>query len=244
MTQPIDMSEGVRSARRTRIEAPVTRLAGMNEIVPRFEFRIFGQGFDRIEQRIRKVALCESISESKEIYILNTGNQERNVKIHEGKLELKHLIERVNGLERWKPAGIWAFPIERGAIPDNLFPVAALERTLLFRSSLTEKVTETEFLHHIAQAGSCRATLYRANVFKHRVRFTLEDCPVEIDRILINGAAIESIAIESQCAAQVLSVRSSLGLEQFENISYPLAISRILGIHPLPDAEGYEQRNQ
>ena len=121
-----------------------------------------------------------------------------------------------------------------------LFPVAALERTLPFPASLTEKVTEQEFLHHIAHVSSCRAPLYRANVFKHRVRFTLEDCPVEIDRILVNGAAIESIAIESQCAAQVLSVRSALGLEQFENISYPLAISRILGIRPLPDAEGYE----
>jgi hypothetical protein len=240
MIQPIDMSEGVRNARRTRIDAPATRLAVMNEMVPRFEFRIFGQDFNRIEQRIRKVALCESISESKEIYILNTGNCDHNVKIREGKLELKHLIERVNDLERWKPAGIWAFPIERRAIPDNLFPVAALERTSPFPGSLTAKVTKREFLHHIAQVNPCRAPLYRANVFKHRVRFTLEDCPVEIDRILVNGAAIESVAIESQCAAQVLSVRSALGLEQFENTSYPLAVSRILGIRPLPDAEGYE----
>jgi hypothetical protein len=54
MIQPIDMSEGVRNVRRTRIEASATRLAVMNEMVPRFEFRIFGQGFDRIEQRINQ----------------------------------------------------------------------------------------------------------------------------------------------------------------------------------------------
>jgi hypothetical protein len=184
------------------------------------------------------VAPCESIVESREIYILNSENSDRNVKIREGKLEFKRLIGRVNELERWKPTGSLEFPIERAAIPDSLFPVSALERTLSFPDSLTALVTEEEFLHHIAQDSLCGPRLYRANVFKRRSRFTLQDCPVEIDWILVNGAAIESIAIESRCAEQVLAVRSALGLEQFENVAYPLAISRILGIRALPDAKG------
>ncbi|MBA2660064.1 MAG: hypothetical protein H0U72_11190 [Nitrosospira sp.] len=240
IAQPIDMPANMRGARRAQIDAPASRSAEMDEIVPRFELRIFGQGFDTIEQRIRKVAPCESISESKEIYILDSRNCDHNVKIREGNLELKCLIERVNGLERWKPAGAWTFPIERRAIPDKLFPVAALERASFFPASLTGTVTEREFLHHIAQFSECSTRFFRANLFKRRSRFTLEDCPTEIDRILVNGAAVESIAIESRCAAQVLAVRSALGLEQFENIAYPLAISRILGLSPLPDEEDYE----
>jgi hypothetical protein len=240
IAQSLDISRTMRDAPRAQIDAPASRSTETDKIVPRFEFRIFGQGFDTIDQRIRKVAPCESISESREIYILNTGNRDQNVKIRDGKLELKCLIERVNGLERWRPAGAWEFPIDRRAIPDNLFPVAALERALPFPASLTGTVTEREFLHHIAQFSERRAHFFRANLFKRRFRFTLEDCPTEIDRILINGAAIESIAIESRCAAQVLSVRSALGLEQFENIAYPLAISRILGLSPIPDKEDYE----
>lgn len=240
IAQPIDMPMDMRSAAHAPFDAPIVRLAAANEVVPRFEFRVFGQSFITIEQRIRKVAPCESIIESREIYILDSENSNRNVKIREGKLEFKRLIDRTNGLERWKPMGSLEFPIERAAIPDRLFPVAALERMVPFPASLTERVKEREFLHHIAQGSVSGARLCRANLFKRRSRFTLQDCPVEIDRILVNDAAIESIAIESQCAEQVLAVRSALGLEQCENVAYPLAISRILGIQPLPNAQDYE----
>lgn len=240
IAQIIDMPMDILGAGNAPLDAPVFRLAAANEIVPRFEFRIFGHDFNTLEQRIRKVAPCESINESREIYILSDENSDRNVKIREGKLEFKRLIDRINGLERWKPTGSLGFPIERAAIPDSLFPVSALERTLAFPDSLTAMVTEKEFLHHIAQDSLCGPRLYRANVFKHRSRFTFQDCPVEIDWILVNGAVIESIAIESQFAERVLAVRSALGLEQLENVAYPLAISRILGIRPLPDAKGYE----
>jgi hypothetical protein len=238
IAQIMDMPMDILDAGNAPLDAPVFRLAAANEIVPRFEFRIFGHDFITLQRRIRKVAPCESIVESREIYILNSENSDRNVKIREGKLEFKRLIDRISGLERWKPTGSLEFPIERAAIPDSLFPVSALERTLPFPDSLTALVTEEEFLHHIAQDSLCGPRLYRANVFKRRSRFTLQDCPVEIDWILVNGAAIESIAIESQCAEQVLAVRSALGLEQFENVAYPLAISRILGIRALPDAKG------
>ncbi len=208
----------------------------MDEIVPRFEFRVFGQGFDVAGHRIREMASCESSSESKEIYLLNDEDCDHNVKIRGGKLELKCLIERSGALERWKPAGEWSFPIDLGAIPDKLFPIAALERVSPFPAALTER----ELLNHVAQASERNAPLYRANIFKRRFRFTLQDCPVEIDRVLVNGAAIESIAIESQHAEQVLATRSALGLEQFENVAYPRAISRIMGIRPMPDEEDYE----
>lgn len=98
-------------------------------------------------------------------------------------------------------------------------------------------LTEKELLNHVAQGS---VPLHRANLFKRRFRFTIQDCPAEIDQVLVNGAAIESIAIESEHAEQVLALRSALGLEAFENVAYPLAISRIMGIRPLPDEGNYE----
>lgn len=208
----------------------------MNEIVPRFEFRVFGHGFDTIERRIREMAPCESINESREIYLLDNEDCDHNVKIRGSRLEFKCLLERAGGLERWEPAGAWVFPVDLGTIPGRLFPVAALAQVSPFPAALTQR----ELLNHIAPVSERSGPLYRANIFKRRFRFTLQDCPVEIDRILVNGAAIESIAIESAQADQVLAVRSALAMEQFENVAYPLAISRIMGIRPLPDEEDYE----
>jgi hypothetical protein len=206
----------------------------MDKTGPRFEFRVFGQDLDTIEQRIRDRASCESTSESREIYLIDNEDRDHNVKIREGKLELKCLIERVSGLERWKPAGEWTFPLALDTIPDKLFPAAsALYHISPFPASLSEK----ELLNHVAQGS---VPLRRANLFKRRFRFTIQDCPAEIDQIRVNGAAIKSIAIESEHAEQVIALRSSLGLEAFENVAYPLAISRIMGIRPLPDEESYE----
>ena len=84
----------------------------MNEIVPRYEFRLFGTCLGMAEQRLRALAPCESISESREVYLLDGDRvHEMNVKIRRGKLELKRLIDRHRGLERWRPAGQWAFPV-------------------------------------------------------------------------------------------------------------------------------------
>lgn len=97
----------------------------MDKAEPRFEFRVFGQDLDTIGQRIRGMAPCESIGESREIYLIDNEDHDHNVKIREGKLELKYLIERTSGLERWKPAGEWGFPLALDAIPDKLFPAAS-----------------------------------------------------------------------------------------------------------------------
>jgi hypothetical protein len=84
-----------------------------------------------------------------------------------------------------------------------------------------------------------RAPLHRANVWKRRFRFALPACRAELDQLLINGAALETLAIESEDPQAVREVQSLLRLEDCENQSYPLALSRIPGITPLPREEDY-----
>lgn len=67
----------------------------------------------------------------------------------------------------------------------------------------------------------------------------LAPCDLMFDQLLVNGAAIQSIAIESGDLQAVLEAQSALRLEDCENLSYPLAIARILGIIPLPREEDY-----
>ncbi len=57
----------------------------------------------------------------------------------------------------------------------------------------------------------------------------------EIADLLINGAAIKTIAVESVDVEAVLKVKATLGLEEYENVNYILAIKRIIGMEPLPE---------
>ena len=74
-----------------------------------------------------------------------------------------------------------------------------------------------------------------ARVFKQRFHFVIEGCMVEINELLVNGAAIKSVAVEAADAADVLRVRDMIGLQPYENVNYLIAIKRILGLAPLPD---------
>jgi hypothetical protein len=205
----------------------------MNDIVPRFEFRIFGRCLGMAEQRMRAMAPCEGISESLEIYLLGyAGVRDHNVKIRHGQLELKRIVERQRGLEFWRPAGQWAFPVACETIRDALWPDDIRGQL----NDLPARLSRSDLLQRVAQPG---VPLHRANVWKRRFRFSLAGCRAELDQLLVNGAAIESIALESEDPQAVLKVQSELRLEDCENQPYPLALSRILGITPLPQEEDY-----
>jgi hypothetical protein len=205
----------------------------MNNSESRFEFRIFGTCLGMAEQRMRAIAPCESISESREIYLLEREpSADKNIKIRHGKLELKRLTEQQQGLQRWQPDGQWEFPVALKIIKDLLNTGDRLNPT----RDLTATLDQGNLLKLVRDPS---AHLLRANVYKCRYRFILPACHAEYDRLLVNGAAIESVAIESVDSLAVLETQAALGLEDFENQSYPVALSRILGISRLPDEETY-----
>jgi hypothetical protein len=212
---------------------PAAHSQAMDNTAPRFEFRVFGASLGMAEQRMRGIAPCESISESREIYLLGHGiDSGSNIKIRHGRLELKQLIEHHRELQRWQPAGQWAFPVAFHTIQGMLDPAHTPNHSrnpaaLLSLDDLLRFTTQT--------AGK----LVRAHVFKRRFHYILPACRAEFDQLQVNGAAIESIAIESVDPQAVLESRSAIWLEDFENQSYSLALSRILGISPLPHEEEY-----
>lgn len=205
----------------------------MNEIVPRYEFRIFGTCLGMAEQRLRALAPCESISESREIYLLDGDCvHEMNVKIRRGKLELKRLVDHHQGLERWLPDGQWPFPVAPDILRDTLWP-DALPYLVSARST---PLSGNDLLRLVAHRD---VSLQRANVAKRRFRFSLPVCRAEVDQLLVNGAAIESLVVESEDPQALLELQSTLRLEDCDNQCYPLALSRILGITPLTGEEDY-----
>lgn len=203
----------------------------MNQIVPRFEFRTFAPDLSRIEESLRRLGHEGPVRESREVYLLRPGESHRNIKIRGGKLELKELIEQVNGLQRWKPAGQWTFPIGADELQTVLPGLQTGDRRPGTRG----------FSKHCLLDDIVRDSheLLRANVYKRRVSYTTGGCAAEADEILVNGALIRSVAIESEDAGAVGATRQALGLAGHENISYPLAIARIMGLEPLPDKDSY-----
>jgi len=200
----------------------------MPDVIARFEFRAFAQSFGIVEDTIRRLAECEAIQESREVYIVQLGVLERNVKIRNNKLDIKQLIDVQDGFEQWRPTGQFEFPIGQQELGEVLPELAAgLDQP---------EYDQGEFLRTaVNPAGG----FYRANVFKRRFRFHVQECLTEIDDILINGTAITSVAIESEDATMVSTVRQLVRLDEFENVSFPLVLARTLGLEPDPDEARY-----
>ena len=87
----------------------------MEKIVPRWEWRTFGQDFGDAIACIGGQP-AERIQKSEETYLLAAGSNS-NVKIRDELLDIK-LLERVdsNGLEQWRPALKEPFPLAAAAV--------------------------------------------------------------------------------------------------------------------------------
>jgi hypothetical protein len=56
---------------------------------------------------------------------------------------------------------------------------------------------------------------------------------VETAHLLINGAAIQTAVVQLEDVNTVLNTMEILGLTEYENVNYLLAIKRIIGMEPL-----------
>lgn len=199
----------------------------MTEILPRYEFRAFAQNFGMVETKLRKLAKCEQIRESSEIYIISAANSENNTKIRELKMDIKVFIEKKEGLEQWNPRMKGEFPIEAEALRREVFPAFGVAEPAFQR----ERYTLQEYLDEIIFP---HPQLTAVSVFKLRFAFTVNGCITEIANLLINGAAIQTVAVEHTDVPAILKAKTMLDLEEYENVNYLRAIKRIIGLEQLP----------
>jgi hypothetical protein len=199
----------------------------MDEIVPRYEFRAFAQSFGLVEERLRAGRPSEQIRESVEFYLVSAANMAHNVKIRYETLDIKELIVVRDGLEQWRPVLKAEFPLLAEMIRDRVLPLMGVEAGALGR----EAYTVAQLIEEVVRP---HPGLAAAQVFKRRFGFVVHGCTAEIAELLINGAAIRSVAVESEDLDGVREARTQLGLDAYENVNYPRAIKRVLGLAPLP----------
>lgn len=200
----------------------------MEAVKPRFEFRTFAQDFGMVLTKMRRLSKCSGIRESGEIYIMSAGNNENNTKIRDAKMDIKVFVQEKQGLEQWNPRMKGTFPMQASMIRDEVFPAFGVDVPEFER----EEYTLEQYLEEII---SPHPDLSAARVLKHRFAYTVNDCITEHARILINGAAIQTVAVESTDLDAILEAKEMLGLGDYENVNYLIAIKRVLGWEPLPE---------
>ena len=200
----------------------------MTEIKPRFEFRTFAQNFGLVENKMRKLSPLDKIRESSEIYIMSSGNSENNTKIRDDLMDIKVFVKSEKGLEQWNPRMKGSFPMKAAEIAEKVFPAFGVELPKFAR----DEYTLDQFISEIIRPHK---DLVPVRVVKRRFGFMINECITEYAELLINGASIKTVAVESTDIEAILKAKALLGLEEYENINYLHAIKRIIGMESLPE---------
>jgi len=199
----------------------------MEGIKPRFEFRTWAKNFGKVEEKLYDLSSCEKIRESKEIYIISAGNNENNTKIRDKLMDIKVLVQEKKGLEQWDPLMKGEFPMGATMLREEVFPAFGVEMPELSHNEYSLDM----FLRDVIQP---HPQIIPVQVFKRRFAFTVEDCITELGEIQFNGAAQQTVAVESVDIEAILKAKDMLGLNDYENLNYLRSIKRVLGMEPFP----------
>ena len=143
-------------------------------IVPRWEWRTFGERFGEADTRFAALE-PERVQESDEVYLVSTES-DASVKVRDGLMDVKHL-EDVNedGLEQWIPVMKATFPLPAAEVGSVLaalgVAVPPLSRSTYSLDELVDEVVRPN------------ANLLAVPVHKRRERYTLGGCMAELTEV-------------------------------------------------------------
>ena len=193
---------------------------------PRFEFRSFGQDFEKAAARMARfsVPVPEKVWErySDEIYILSRTNDINNTKIRDGKMDIKTYVQTVDGLEQWNPLMKGEFPMKASMLENEVFPAFQVTMPKLTKDEYTyDEFIEIVYAH---------PDLAAVKVHKQRFGYMVNNTICEYGAVLINGAKVYTINSESTEVEDIKKTVRDIGLEGVENINYLQAIKRVIGM--------------
>ena len=194
----------------------------MEKIIPRWEWRAFGESFGEADAKFAALE-PDGVQESDEVYLLSPSVDE-NVKVRDQLMDIKKL-EQVNadGLEQWKPVMKAGFPLP-AAEANKVVAALGLDLPSLSRPdySLEQLVAELE------KHGQ---NVRLVKVHKRRVRYKVEGCTSEMSEISADGKKTRTVALELEDPARVIAAVRKLGLGGFKNTSYPRGLRQLIGMN-------------
>lgn len=159
---------------------------------------------------------------SDEVYIVSRSNDRNNIKIRDGKLEMKTLLQESEGMEQWVPSLLLSFPIRREELFKEIAPALGISLAL-FEEPVYSETGFITFIDSLIEVQAVR-------VHKKRCGFFVYDTICETGEVLVNGAKVLTISSESTDVLAITKVLEATGLQKIENISYPEAIRRVIGM--------------
>ena len=201
-----------------------TSAADAAKIVPRAEFRVFGQGvIETVRAHLYngKTVLQQARRMPPETYFLSVNTNEANVKVRDGLLDIKTKTgETPEGYEIFQPRGKFKFPVGR----DDL-------ATILSHLKVTmELVEDTYPIEKFIDMARAHPQLRVVTVEKMRYGFTIDFIICEYAQVWLNGAMVETACAESENYAGMKQVVESLGLAGLPNTNYLRAAKRVVGL--------------
>jgi hypothetical protein len=161
----------------------------VKESEARFEFRCWARNFGMVDTRLHRLSECHGISETEELYIVASANNDTGIKIRDGMLDIKELIETRGDLERWFPRTKREFPLTAATLEGEVLP----QLGVALPQGSRDTYALDQFLEEIVLR---QGDLAVAAVFKRRFAFTVNSSMTELDEVWINGAGLHSVAIE------------------------------------------------
>jgi len=193
----------------------------MPTIIPRWEWRTFGDSFGEADARFAALE-PGGVQETDEIYFLSPAG-DQNVKVRFDLMDIK-VLEQVNpeGLEQWKPVMKGSFPLPAAEVK-KVFEALDVAAPSLARSDYTLE----QFVEELAKPGG---RLRVVNVHKKRARYTIDGCMSEMTDVVADGGKTRTVALELEDPARVIATVRKLGLDKFPNINYPRGLKQLVGM--------------
>ena len=191
------------------------------KIIPRWEWRTFGDNFGVSEEKIKAYELG-NFKKSSEKYILSRNSNE-NCKVRDELMDIKSL-QQVNDdkLEQWYPTLKEGFPLSQETI------------TMLCKDFFKVEVPamDKEAYDFEAYIELCKTVkdLVVVDVYKERSIYVINEAIVEIAETKFNGVPMRTICVEHTDPENVINVVRMLGADHFENINYIQAMKKAVGI--------------
>ena len=194
------------------------------KIVPRAEFRVFGQGIiDQVQPRLwdAGATLQKARRMPAETYFVSRRTDAANVKVRDGLLDIKLKTgETAEGYEIFQPSGKFQFPVPKSdlaTILGHLQTAMPLER---------DSYAIDEFIAMVRG----HAGLAAVSVEKMRYGFSIGGVICEYARVWFNGAMVETACCESEDYGAMKKAVEALGIAGMPNISYLRAAKRVVGM--------------
>ena len=193
------------------------------KIVPRAEFRVFGQGIiDEVTAAMWKAkATLFKIRTSRETYFLSRKTNEANVKVRDGLLDIKTKVgDTEDGYEIFQPRGKFEFPVGKK-------DVAVILENMLVEADLNQdSYTIEEFMEIVENHPDLAAV----DVEKKRYGFSVDGIICEYGEVLFNGSKIETACCESEDYAGMKKAIKALEIDKYENVNYLKAAKKSIGM--------------